>query len=557
MTDKNTLLQKAKEEIAEGNMEIALELVEVFLKNKPIYKPLHTESLHLLAIFNQTKLDQAKRAISFENAELSYGQVRKGLFNLLDFIENDNYNPNGFAAAKPPWQPAFKNNKWLIVIGLPMLLLSVAIFLLVKKIGANGNIPPPVSSDKECAVSFKDTTSTNFLIIPFFKPSGGEFKPEGLVIDRLSAFCSGIESLKNSEFDICDSFTPDRTLSFEEAAKKGQNNKATIVIWGLVDGKGTTTVIKTRFKYLGNKDIDGKVPFLQLKQSGALKDQGEQEVVTEKVLSIIASAGELTQDLETTLKLMLGMIAQLEGDREGAITAMQSADVSGDSSANLLKYMVLADNFIAMNQPELAKAALDTCLIANENYWLGRSNRANLRIKSGDFLGAIDDLNLALVKRPDDPEILLARGVAFKNSQQLYAAKQDFEKVITMKPAQEPAIRETLKATEIEIKRLEKIVEPTRVKMNTNQVSKKEFVAAADASNQLGNTKVTKQLVAKGLEFDRNNPELIAIQIDNLLKDKDMVKAKEVLNDATKRNVKKESISRYNKNVAAFIKEMQ
>ncbi|MBK9012719.1 MAG: hypothetical protein IPM82_00765 [Saprospiraceae bacterium] len=152
--------------------------------------------------------------------------------------------------------------------------------------------------------------------------------------------------------------------------------------------------------------------------------------------------------------------------------------------------------------------------------------------------------------------MLLARGVAYKKSQQLYAAKQDFEKIIKMKPEKEAELRETLKATDVEIKRLENIVEPTKVKMKTSPVSKQSFVAAADASNKLGNSTDTKQFVKKGLELDRNNPELIAIQVDNLLKEKNLVKAKQVLKDAASRNVKKETIARYNKNVAAFIKKM-
>ncbi len=554
MMDKPTLLQKAKEQIAEGNTEKALELVEGFLANKPDYKLLHTESLHLTSLLNKTRQDQSKRTISFENAELNFGLVRQGLFNLLDFIENDNLNPAGLHSAKAaPGQP-WLSNKWLLIIGLPLLLLTTAVLILVNKIGRGKETPDKLPLN-DCIVDFEDTTSKNFLIIPFFKPTGGDIKPEGLVIDRLVEFCSGIETLKNSDFDICNGFEPEWTLSFEEAAKKGLDNKATIVIWGRVDGKGTTTAIKTRFKYLGNKDIDGKVPFMQMKQNGSLKDEGEQDIVTENVLSIIASSGELTQDLETTLKLMVGMIAQLEGDREGAVSALQKAQVT-DTAANLMKYMILADNFIASKETEKAQLALDTCLDLNKNYWLGRNNRANLRIKTGDYLGAVEDLSVALNKRPEDTDMLLARGVAYKKSQQLYAAKQDFEKIIKMKPEKEPELRETLKATDVEIKRLENIVEPTKVKMKTSPVSKQSFVAAADASNKLGNSTDTKQFVKKGLELDRNNPELIAIQVDNLLKEKNLDKAKQVLNDAASRNVKKETIARYNKNVAAFIKKM-
>lgn len=557
--EKIELVKKAKDLISDGYTDEALDLVEAFLAEKPEYRLLHTESLQLSSIQNQTKLAQTKQTISFENAELRFGQVRDGLLNLLDFIERDELSPSQLKGGKPELRQSPSNNKWLLFIGLPLLVLATAVLILVKKLGGNDEAKPLIPNGSVCQVMFKDTVkSKNFLIIPFFKPTVQELQPEGLVIDRLSEFCNSIESLKNSEFDVCDQFIPTRTLSFDEAAEKGKLNKATIVVWGNIDRNGTTTAVKTRYKYLGNKDIDGKIPFQQLGQDAAIKDQGEQIVITENVLSVIASSGELTQDLETTLKLLVGMIAQLEGDRKGALSAMETISLDNDTSksANLLKYMVLADNYIAMDEPQKARAALDTCLGVNDSYWLGRNNRANLMIKSGDYLAAIEDLNVALAKRPEDADMLLARGVAFKKSEQLYAAKKDFEKVVKIKPEKEPELRKTINETDTEIKRLEKIVEPTKVNLTRSQITKQDVVAAAEASNRLGNSAVTKQFITKGLELDQNNPRLIAVQIDNLLKEQNEAKAKEILAAALKRKVKKEDIARQNKNVSAFIKKL-
>jgi tetratricopeptide (TPR) repeat protein len=554
--DKIELVKKAKDLISDGYTDEALDLVEAFLAERQEYRVLHTESVQLSSVQNQTKLAQTKQTISFENAELRFAQVRDGLLNLLDYIERDELMPKAIQAKKPGQVQPFYSNKWLLIIGLPLLLLAAAVLILVKKIGGKDVTAPDTSL---CQVVFRDTLkSKNFLIIPFFKPTVQELQPEGLVIDRLSEFCNGIESLKNSEFDVCDKFVPTRTLSFDEAAEQGKLNKATIVIWGNIDKNGNTTAVKTRYKYLGNKDIDGKVPFQQLGQEAGIRDQGEQTVITDNVLSVIASSGELTQDLETTLKLMVGMIAQLEGDRQGALTAMETTVLDNDTSksANLLKYMVLADNYIAMNEPQKAKAALDTCLSVNDSYWLGRNNRANLMIKSGEYLAAIEDLNVALAKRPEDTDMLLARGVAFKKSEQLYAAKKDFEMVVKMKPEKEPELRKTIDETDTEIKRLEKIVEPTKVKLTRSQITQQDLVAAAEASNKLGNNVVTKQFIAKGLELDQNNPKLIAVQIDNLLKEQNEAKAAEVLAAALKRKVKKAEIARQNKNVASFISRL-
>lgn len=445
--NKLSFLVEAREQIAEGNTDKAIEIIKSFLAGNPTYKKLYTEALHLSSLFSKTKIDQSTRTISFDNAELNYGQVRQGLFNLLDFIERDDFNPKGLLSENTDSKQTSLNNRWMLIIGLPLLLLSGVILVLVTKTNNDKEDLPVKTNPQDCFVNFKDTLSPNFLILPFYKPSGGDAKPEGLVIDRLAEFCMGFETLKNADFEICDGFTPDRTLSFEDGAKKGIENNATIAIWGLLDESGTKKLVKTRFKYLGNKDIDGKVPFTQMNHAANIKDQGEQMVVTENVLSIIASSGELTQDLENTLKLLVGMVAQLEGNHDGAISAMHSADLT-DTAANVMKYMVLADNFIAKNELEKAKIALDTCLNFNKNYWLGRNNRANLRINAGDYKGAIEDLNVALAKRPEDVDLLMTRGIAYQKANKTEEAKRDFDKVIKLKPEKAKSIKVIISKSE-------------------------------------------------------------------------------------------------------------
>ncbi len=546
--DKTLLISRAKEMIADGNTDQAIELTEGFLSKKPTFKILHNEALHLASLYYKTKQEISKRTISFENSELNYGKVREGLLQLLDYIETDNFTPAGLLSSKPTFKQTLQANKWLFLIGVPLILLSVAVLLLVKNLGGNEQNP------EECKVKFDNPSEKNFLIMPFYKPQGGEAQIEGLFTSRLEEFCAGIESLKNAGFAQCEGFEPRKLLNFEEAAQYGAENNATIVLWGLTEqGSDGTNFVKTRFKYLGGKDKDGKVPFTKLSESAL---QGEQSVSTDKVLSIITSSGELTQNIESTLMLMFGMIASLEGDREGAISAMKEADVKNDSTANLLKYMILADNYIAIGDSSKAKAALDTCLDLNKSYWLGRNNRANLRMQDGDYLGAIEDLTVALKKQPEDAEMLATRGWAFKQSQQLYAAKQDFEKAAKLNPKNERELKKEIEKTEIEIKRLERIVEPTKVNIDRTQFTKQQYITAASASNSLGDIATTKKLVTRGLEIDNANPKLIAIQVDNLLKQNDVAKAKEVLNAALKRNVKKEEIAKNSSNVAKLIREM-
>ncbi len=131
--NKLSFLIEAREQIAEGNTDKAIEIIKSFLAGNPTYKKLYTEALHLSSLFSKTKIDQSTRTISFENAELNYGQVRQGLFNLLDFIERDDFDPKGLLSENTDSKQTSLNNRWMLIIGLPLLLLTGIIWVLVTK----------------------------------------------------------------------------------------------------------------------------------------------------------------------------------------------------------------------------------------------------------------------------------------------------------------------------------------------------------------------------------------------------------------------------------------
>ncbi len=247
------------------------------------------------------------------------------------------------------------------------------------------------------------------------------------------------------------------------------------------------------------------------------------------------------------------MFADQTGNKEAALVAFENAQVK-DSAAILVKNMMLADAYIAKNEPEKALASLDTLLATHPNYWLGLNNRALLRMEAGDNLGAIEDLSVALQKRPTDPDMLLARGTAFEKSEQLYPAKKDYEQVAKTNPDRWDDVKDKIQETDTKIKRLEAVVKQTQSQPPKN-LTRRDWITAADASNQLGDTKQTDRLVAKGLEVAPDNPKLIAIQIENLLKDKKTTEARTVLTEAIKRGVKKDDITKHSKIVKNFAEQ--
>ena len=545
--EKQILLDQARELISEAETGNALDLVEEFLKKDERFKVLYREAVQISAQFNKTKRDEEKSVISFENAKLSYNQVSDSLLNLLEYIENDDLKPEALLPTATGWQSVYQSHKLLFLLGLPSLVLSIAVLILIFKNPFQSNVNGTASSQdvvaqaEQCSITFPDTT-LNILLLPFFRPGGDPIQVEGLILERLEDVSDRL-GLK-TDVELCLTYKPVALLNYPDADTIGRHNKAGMIIWGRAEKGKDFNVIKTRYKYLGESDT---LEFTRLKW------QGEKQITSDQVLSIITSQGELTEDIEATVMMALGLFADQTGNKDAALMAFENASVT-DSSAILMKNMMLADAYIGRNEPEKALASLDTLLETHPNYWLGLNNRAMLRIESGDNLGAIEDLSVALEKRPTDPDMLLARGTAFEKSDQLYPAKADFEKFTKTNPERAGEVKEKLQNADLKIKRLEAVVKQTQSKPVKNQ-TRNDLITAADASRQLGDSKQTDRFVTKGLELSPNNPKLIAIQIENLLKDKKTTEARLVLKNALSRGVKKEDIVKNSKIVKSFVEQ--
>jgi tetratricopeptide (TPR) repeat protein len=531
--DKQTLIRTASALIAEAETGKAIDLVKDFLKNDSRYQVLYREAVHLSAQFSKTKKDEEKGIVSFDNAKLAYSQVNNSMLSLLDYIETDNLNPDTISAPMTGWRAVFQSNIKLILIAAPLLIISAAVLVILLRIDKPDDGNGSVQNVEACPVNFQEGME-NILVLPFFRPAGDVIQPEGLIVERLEEFGNRLNLSSSIDVELCSNFSPKKLLNYDEADKMGRDNKARLILWGRAEKGAGNTVIKTRFKYLGENDTI---------QFNRLRWQGEKQIVTDKVLSIITSEGELTNDVEATLMLALGIIAHQTGNKEGAIAALEAAIVT-DSTSILQKNMLLADTYIDAKQPDKARAALDTLLVTHPKYWLGRANRATLSMQAGDYLTAVDDLTVALEKKPDEPDLLLARGRALLKSEQLYPARQDFEKFVQKNPQREAEVKDDLMETNKRILANETILRQIKTKPSSN-LTRKDYIAGADASRQLGDSQTTRQYVTKGLEVAKDNPKLIAIQIDNLLREKKKEEAKSVFRDALRRGVKKEEITKH------------
>lgn len=532
-------MAKAKELIGEAEVGTTLDLVEDFLKKEPKYGKLHREALQISALFNKTKRDEAKGIISFDNANLTFNQVNDRLLNLLEYIESDHLSPEGLTAPPGGMQGMFKAYKWQIIMGLPLIVVVLVGWFLWQNSGKTPADPKDgvqVNGVGACP-SFQPPSELNIMLLPFYLLGYSGANPVGLLVERIEDFCNKYRL--QTTVKIHENIDIKGLLDFDDAMAVGKSCNAQLVIWGRLETAGGNTIVKTRFRYLGEKEND--IQFKQLRW-------GEKQVDTLKTLSAIATQRDVTGDLEQVILLALGAAATEMGNTQTAIAALNDIK-SRDSSTVLLKNLLLADNYLVTKEGEKALAAYDSLLEVHPKYWLALNNRGMLRMNQGDLLGAIEDFSVALEGKKDNPDLLLARAKAYQNSDQLAKAKKDYEKVIEVQPEKKPMVEKPLEQTKQELEKQEAVIQQNKItsqrpSTSTKDVDKKTAQKTADAFLKTGKDVEAMKVVENGLKMAPKDAWFIASQIELLLRQGKKEEAIKTYREALQSGVKKEDLTK-------------
>ena len=528
--NKQQLLDEAKALVAKSSLGEALDVVKNFLKNDRKYKTLHKEALSLLAFYNKTKREEENDLISFDNAKVNYNQTTDRLLNLLGYIEADDFSP---AALKPPTTPLqayYQSHKWQVLTAIPTLLIAIVLLVwaLKKDNGAAIEEEGPVTIE-DCP--FMDNTDFKIMLLRFFLPAGGELSPEGLIAEQLETFC--IDNGIRAEIEIMQKpKKPDRVINYDDANNLGILCNAKMVVWGRAEKSEATTEISTRYRYLGD---GGDISFSQIKW------QGQDQVGAEKTLSSLVTQGELLDDIENVILLVQGIIASDANDPQLALDNLEKLKTD-DPKSVLLKGMVEAENHLKQGDNQKAISAYDDVLDSHPDYWLARNNRGMLEMQEGENLKAIEDLTAALDKKPDNPDMLFALGHAYENSDQLYMAKSVYQKVVLLKTDKEEEASQSLRDTEMKIKKHERAIEQIERK-NLTRRTQHDTMTLLDARRNLGQTEKTAVLLNNTRLFRPTDPAVVATRIENLLREHNKTEAKKVLDTALQQGVKQEDIA--------------
>ena len=494
--------------IGKANIQEALSKLKEYLEQQPEkYEVSLNAVIQIQSQFYKTKADESKNLISYENAQISYAKVTQSLLDLLDRLEDGSSEPSALA----------KKINWKVWI--PVSLVLVAGFIAIG-IMSRGTVqvqdeepPPPLLCPK-----FEPDADFRIMVLPFVPYDKEENNTHKGIVDRLNILSEQYNiftSVEELDINVKDTRYPAKTRQAEEM---GEECDAQLIIWGTTEmpyARSSQTIVRTRFKFL---DLSFK----------KLKIIEETNIDTITSISSIASEGVLTEQIETNLMLIFGLVAHKTNHSDAAIELLSQAKTEDDTSF-LVQQMALADNYIRMKQPEAALKTYNGILEVHPEYPLALNNRGMLNFYEKNYAEATEDLSQNIDVQADNVDAWATRGAAYAKLDQLSKAKQDFNQVSKLTP-EDPSVKKQIK--ELDQKIQDKTKSTTSLRRRSPNLSTKVELAENDL--ELGNYQKSIKGAESILKGDPKNINAYALLIDCYILQKNTAKVEETWKRASR-----------------------
>jgi hypothetical protein len=347
--DPTTTLAEIRDLVTRAkNEEAAEQLLQYISTSGQPARSWENTVRNLLAQYKRIKLDQQKSTISYDAGRIGINQVTNGLLSVLNNIE---------AGKAAPAEVAIISNKrrniWMTIGLVVALLLGGASFLMLR----NGN-NQPVSEEEEptevvegvvkdkCPVYAKNS-EFNIMLLPYLPLDG---KPKGVETALRINLAGLLEKyhIMGSVFtQMIDFSSPEYPLTGQAAVNLAKPCRAQLIIWGTTEeDKRTANIITTtKFRFVESENFS--LTDLEL------NNQAEIDTVTS--LSSIAAGGDLTEKIDATLRLILGLVAHETDHHETAADILDEVIRERGGVAENPKWGVIqADSYIRSGQEERA-----------------------------------------------------------------------------------------------------------------------------------------------------------------------------------------------------------
>lgn len=512
--DKQQVIKSVKKLVGDAELEAALEELIAFLEQDDKYDALKNAAFQALSQLRKTKKDETLGIISFDNAKLNYNQVTHQTLNILDLLEEGKTKISIKSSRK---------NRLPIIMMAAVLLLSVVGFFVWRTANGKKQAGEKAQVLQACP-DYSTNSAFNILLFRFQQFGGQRLNAHLALRQRLGRLSS--EYKIPAEVGLFDDKDDDARLptNLSDAGRIGENCKAQLVIIGSEEAKPGGDIIITQYRFL---DLGEQFAFRQLK----INERMEIDTVTS--ISSIATNGSITGNLEQAIFLLFGLVAHETNANDAAVKLLSQAAPS-DSASNLLKGMVLADSYLALNETEKALASYDQVLEQHPNYGFALKNRAAIYTQKGEYTEAAEDLTVHLEANPKDADALEQRGAIYLEANRLDKAKLDLEKAKELKPSNR-TILQRLKRLDVKIEEQRSIKQDADRRLEVNPQDVNALNQKADASKNLGDYRAAVKIAETILQQDPKNTQAYSTLVESFVELNQTDKIKETIkriNDA-------------------------
>ncbi len=424
--DPNATLAIIRQLISEAKNEAAAErLLDYLNQASEPARSWRDNVSNLLAQYKRVKLQQARNTISFDEARRAINQITDGFLATLAGIEEGLPAPSLKAIGAGP---NGSSPPWLVIGVVAALVLATASFFMLRGVFQNNtppDIPPTVveqgeSEEGKCP-PYELDSEFNIMVLPF-QPLDGKLTPiERSLRIRLATEMEKY-GLKGSVFTKkIDVFSDEYPLTSQQAFGIGLPCKAQLIIWGTTEeDRNGNDIVTTKFRFIESSHFS----LIDLEISN------EATVDTVSSLSSIATSAELTEEIEMTIQLILGLVAHETDNHEVAAATLEKViEERGGVAANPKWGLIQADSYIKTGQDERAIEVYREMLKTDSTNVKALLQKGLLEYRTGETATANIDLTKALEHDPGNTQARTARAAVSVNRNDLNLARQDLDQL--------------------------------------------------------------------------------------------------------------------------------
>lgn len=502
--DPNANLADIRQLITQAKNEEAAERLLAYLNeaDEPVRSWRDTVS-NLLAQYKRVRLQQQRNTVSFDEASRTINKITDGLLASLAGIEEGLPAP----APKATEVTESKTPPWLVIGVVVALVLATASFFMLRGF-FQGDAPVEAqqieveqgeSEEGKCP-PYEVDSDFNIMVLPFQPLDGKIYPVENSLRIRLANKMEEYGITGSIFTQKIDPLSDEYPLTSNQAASLGKPCQAQLIIWGTTENvDDEEDIVTTKFRFIDSEHFS----------LTNLEFTDDVTIDTISSLSSIASSAEVTERIEKTIRLLLGLVAHETEHYDVAAEALEEVIEERGGVADNPKWgMIQADSYIKSGQDERAIEVYREMLktdSTNVQAWL---QLGHLEYRAGRTTAANVNLTKVLEYDPNNTKARTARAAVSVKRNDLYQAREDLD-VLEQNPERQIAVREIRKDYEVKYQAEEEKLKTAEKQLEDNPKDTAAWRVKAQTAQNLGQFQSAEKAASNLLEIDPLNVSAI------------------------------------------------